>query len=155
MFEVTLWPIVAAGVANVILGAIWFHPKVFGSAWMAAAGISPGQPVNVAKMVSKMAVAFLAAMVAAYVMNYFGIAWGVWDWIGAVELAFWCWLGFAAVPMLGTVLWDGKSFKYYAIVSGFWLVSFILMAVTLILMAPSFEESFETFDESMEVSEVI
>jgi hypothetical protein len=74
-------------------------------------------------------------MVAAYVMSYFGIAWDVFDWIGAVELGFWCWLGFAAVPMLGMVLWEMKPFKQYAIISGFWLVSFIAMAVILVMMA--------------------
>ena len=31
MFEVTLWPILA-GILNVVLGMIWYHPKVFGTA---------------------------------------------------------------------------------------------------------------------------
>ena len=61
--------------------------------------------------------------------------WGVFDWIGAVELGFWCWIGFTAPTMLGMVLWEGKPVKYYAIVSGFWLVSFVAMAVVLVLMA--------------------
>lgn len=74
----------------------------------------------------------LAAMVAAYVMNYFGIAWGVYDWVGAVELGFWCWLGFAAPPMLGMVLWEQKPLKAYLIVSLYWLVAFIAMAIVLL-----------------------
>lgn len=134
MFEITWLPIVAAGIVNVVLGMIWYNPKVFGNAWMAAGNIQPSERGKKMMPVSAF-FAFLAAMVAAYVMNHFGIAWGVFDWIGAVELGFWCWLGFAAVPMLGMVLWEGKPFKYYAIVSGFWLVSFITMAVVLVLLA--------------------
>lgn len=136
MFEVTFWPIFAAGIANVALGMIWYHPKVFGGAWMAKTGMTPEQAERGKKLMPVMAfIAFLAAMLVAYVMNYFGIAWGVFDWIGAIELGFWCWVGFVAPTMLGMVLWEMKPIKYYAIVSGFWLVSFITMAVILVLMA--------------------
>ncbi|MFZ2886219.1 MAG: DUF1761 domain-containing protein [Minisyncoccia bacterium] len=136
MFEVTLIPILVAGIANVILGMIWYNPKVFGTAWMACVGMSPEQAEKGKRRMWLSAFfAVLAAMVAAYVMNHFGIAWGVFDWIGGVELAFWCWLGFVAPTMLGMVLWEMKPFKYYAIVAGYWLVSFIMMAVILVLMA--------------------
>jgi len=134
MFEVTFLPILVAGIANVILGMIWFHPKVFGNSWMRAGNIIPSEDAK-KKMPIMAFIAFLAAMVVAYVMNHFGIAWGVFDWIGAVELGFWCWVGFTAPTLLGMVLWEGKPVKYYAIVAGHWLVSFILMAVILVLMA--------------------
>lgn len=136
MFEVTFWPILAAGIANLVLGMVWYHPKVFGTAWMAGIALTPEKAEKAKRRMPVMAaLSTLAAMVIAYVMNYFGIAWGVFDWIGAVELAFWCWVGFTAPTMLGMVLWEMKPFKYYAIVSGFWLVSFIVMAVILVLMA--------------------
>ena len=136
MFEVTFWPIFAAGIANVILGFIWYNPRVFGTYWMSQVAMSPERMERGKKKMPLMAfIAFLASMVAAYVMNYFGIAWGVFDWIGAIELGFWSWLGFVAPTMLGTVLWEGKPFKYYAIVSGYWLVSFIVMAIVLVLLA--------------------
>jgi len=136
MFEVTLVPILIAAIVNVVLGMIWYHPKVFGSAWMACLGLTPEQKeAGKKKMWISTALAFLAAMVVAYVMNYFGIAWGVFDWIGAIELGFWCWVGFAAPAMLGMVLWEQKPFKYFAIVSGYWLVSFISIAVILVLAA--------------------
>lgn len=134
MFEVTFLPILIAGIANVVLGMIWYHPKVFGNAWMMAGNIQPSESAK-KKMPISVFVAFLAAMLVAYVMNHFGIAWGVFDWIGAVELGFWCWVGFTAPVLLGSVLWEGKPVKYYAIVSGYWLVSFMVMATTLVLLA--------------------
>ncbi len=134
MFDVSFLPILAAAVANVILGMIWYNPRVFGNAWMAAGNIVPSERGKKMMPVSAF-LAFLAAMVVAYVMNHFGIAWGVFDWIGAIELAFWCWVGFVAPTMLGMVLWEQKPFKYYAIVAGYWLVSFIVMAVVLVLLA--------------------
>lgn len=79
-------------------------------------------------------VALLANMIAAYVMYYFGVAWGVYDIIGAIELGFWCWAGFVAPVMLGTVLWDQKPFSLFLINAGYWFASFMAMAVTILLV---------------------
>lgn len=133
MYEVTFWPILAAGVASVILGFIWFHPKVFGSAWMRLANISPEVAERGKKRMPLMViVALLSSMLAAYVMRHVGISWFVYDWLGALELGFWCWAGFVAPAMLGMVLWEGKSVKLYLITSLFWLVSFMVMALVLL-----------------------
>ncbi len=136
MFEVTILPVILAAVANVVIGFIWYNPKVFGTAWMRGTGMTPEMAEQGKKRMPLMAFfAFLSSMMVAYVMSFFGIAWGVFDWIGAVELGIWCWLGFAAPTMLGMVLWEGKPFTHYAIVAGQWLVSFIVMAIVLVLMA--------------------
>ena len=136
MFEVTFLPILVCGIASVILGMVWYSPRIFGTSWMAHISMTPEMAEKGKKRMPLNAfIAFLAAMVVAYVMNYFGIAWGVFDWIGAVELGFWLWVGFVAPTMLGMVLWEMKPIKYYAIVAGYWLVSFIMMAVILVLMA--------------------
>ena len=77
-------------------------------------------------------VGFLAAMLIAYVMSYFGMAWGVADWIGALELSIWCWLGFTAPVLLGTVLWEQKPFKLYVINALYWFVVLVVMAQILV-----------------------
>lgn len=136
MFEVTFLPILIAAIVNMVIGYVWYHPKVFGTAWMMSAGISPEQAESGKKRMPITAgVGLLASMVVAYVMNYFGIAWGVFDWIGAIELGFWSWVGFTAPVLLGSILWEQKPFKYYAINAGYWLVAFITIAVVLVVMA--------------------
>ncbi len=136
MYEVTFLPILIAAIANVVLGMVWFNPKVFGTAWMQGAGITPEKAELGKKRMPFMAfLGLLSGMVIAYVLNHFGIAWGVFDWIGGVELGFWCWAGFTAPVMLGSVLWEMRPVKYYLIGSFYWLVSFILMAVILVAMA--------------------
>lgn len=135
MFEVTFLPILVAAVLAVVIGFVWFHEKLFGKAFMRYVNLTPEQQAKGRKrMALSIFVGFLAAMVAAYVLNYFGIAWGVYDWIGAVELGIWVWLGFVAPPMLGAVLWEMKPIRYYLIVAGYWLVALIVMAVTLVLL---------------------
>lgn len=133
MTEVTFLPIFLAGIVAVIIGFIWYHPQVFGGAWMRMSGITPETVERNQKgMWIRALVALFAAMVAAYVMSYFGIAWGVYDWIGSVELGFWCWIGFTAPAMLGSVLWERKPVSLYLINSLFWLVAFVAMALVLL-----------------------
>lgn len=130
--EVTFWPILAAGVASVLIGWVWYHPKVFGAAWMRLANVTPEMAERgKERMPFYVIFALLASMLVAYVMNYFGIAWGVYDWIGAIELGFWCWLGFVAPTMLGMVLWEQKPFRLYLINALYWLVAFVAMALIL------------------------
>ena len=133
MIEVTFFSVLLAGVASVLIAFAWYHPKIFGGAWMRLSNLSPEAIERGKKWMSLMAfLGLLASMVCAYVMNYFGIAWGVFDVIGAIELGFWCWLGFVAPTMLGMVLWEQKSFKLYLINALYWLVSFVAMAIILL-----------------------
>ncbi len=134
MYEVTLWPILAASISNLIIGFIWYSPKVFGTVWMNLAGVTPEAMEKGKKRMPIMVIASLvAAAIMAYVMAHFGIAWGVFDWIGGVELAFWLWLGFIVPAMLGIVLWEGKPLKLYFINIGYWFLSMVAMGVILSL----------------------
>ncbi len=126
-------PILAAGISSVIIGFVWYHPSVFGSAWMRMSGVTPEMADRAKKKMPLMAFfGLLASMVVAYVMSYFAIAWGVFDWIGAVELGFWCWAGFTAPVLLGSVLWEMKPIKLYIINTLYWLVTFVVMALILL-----------------------
>lgn len=139
MIEVSFWPILAAGVASVLIGWIWYHPKVFGSAWMRMSGINPEMAERGKKRMPLMAIIGLcASILVAYVMNYFGIAWGVYDLVGAIELGFWSWIGFVAPTMLGIVLWDQKPFRLYLVNTLYWLVAFVVMAIILVVGSQTF-----------------
>jgi hypothetical protein len=133
MYDVALWPVLAAGISNVIIGMIWYNPKVFGDVWMKLTNLSPAMMEAGKKKMPIMAfMAMLAAIVMSYVMAHFAIAWGVFDVIGAIELAFWLWVGFVVPPALGVVFWEGKSFKLFAINAGYWFVSMTVASVILV-----------------------
>lgn len=136
MFEISFLPILIASIAHVIIGMIWYNPKVFGTAWAQAAGMRPDQMERGKKMMPVMAgVGFLSAMLVAYVLFHFGIAWGVFDWIGGIELGFWIWLGFVAPVLLGSVLWEMKPFKYFLINASYWLLSLVVMGIILVVLS--------------------
>ena len=122
-------PILIAGIVSVLLGWIW--SKIFGSTTRDA--LTPELIEQNKKRKPLMVFfAFLASMLVAYVMSYFGAAWGVYDWIGALELGFWCWVGFALPTMRGAVLWEQKPFSVFLIKSLYWLVVFMAIALVLV-----------------------
>ncbi|MEK7156346.1 MAG: DUF1761 domain-containing protein [Patescibacteria group bacterium] len=132
---VTFWPIVAAGVASVLIGWVWYHPRVFGTTWMRLANVTPEMAERGKKMMPlSVVLSLIGSMLIAYVMNYVGIAFHIFDWVGAIfELALWCWLGFIVPTSLGTILWEQRPFKLYLINTLYWLVTFIAMALILVL----------------------
>lgn len=136
MFEVTLVPIVIAAIASVVFGMVWYHPKVFGTIWMRAAAITPEAQEVARKRMPLMAFfGFIASMIGAYVLNYFGIAWGVYDVVGAIELGIWVAVGFILPPLYATVLWERRPFVYFTTNFLYWLLSFVLMAIILVLLS--------------------
>ena len=78
-------------------------------------------------------IGLVSTMLIAYVMVYVGIAWGFYDWIGALVLGLWSWVGFVLPTMLSRVLWEQSPFKLFLIDALYWLVAFVMIAMILIL----------------------
>lgn len=102
---------------------------------MRLANVTPEMAERGKKMMPlSVVVSLCGSMLIAYVMNYVGIAFHIFDWVGAIfELALWCWLGFIVPTSLGTILWEQRPLKLYLINTLYWLVTFIVMALILVL----------------------
>lgn len=134
MFEPTLLRIFFAGLASAVIGIIWYHPRVLGTLWMHYSGITPETVERGKKHMHLMALlALLASIVAAYVLNRLGIAYGIFDIAGAVRLAAFCWIGFVVPPLFGTVLWEQKPIPYVLINALYWLVAFVAISIVLVV----------------------
>jgi hypothetical protein len=153
MLEPTTGAVIASGIAAALIGYIWYHPKVFGAAWARMSGLTPEMQAAARNRMPLMAfVGLLAATFVAYVMSYVSAAWGFYDWQGALQLGFWCWAGFVAPIMLGSVLWEQKPFSLYLINALYWLLAFLVMA-QFIVFAYSLEYTmyyYEGYDEGVE-----
>lgn len=129
-----MWAILIAAAIAMVLGMVWYSPSVFGSAWMRLANVTPETAERTRRtMALRVIVGFLAAALMTYVLSYFSAAWGVFDVAGAIELACWVWAGFVLPPMLGIVLWEGKSIKLYVINALYWLVAILAMSIAVVL----------------------
>lgn len=126
--------VIASAVVAFVVGFVWYGP-LFGKQWMKLSGMT-SESMKGMKMNPKqsMALAFLGTLVLAVVLDYFLMAMGVTDVLGAVKLAFWVWLGFFVTTLSGSVLWEGKSPKLYLFSIVYHLVSLAIIAAVLVLV---------------------
>ncbi len=126
--------ILIATLIPMVLGFIYYHPKVFGNAWMASVGMKPedAKKANMALVFGlSFIMAFLLALFVLY--NVDGPAQeGQYDSFkhGASHgliLSF-----FVAMPIMVTNgLFEQKSFKNLVINLGYWAITLILMGGVL------------------------
>jgi hypothetical protein len=134
--------IVLCGVAAVIIGFLWFGP-LFGKAWMSSMGKTMPSPEERKKMGSAMMksalIAFVGAMITAFVLARAimlgSVAEGITGVSAAFHFAFWNWLGFMMPVVLGAVLWEQKTWKWFFITAGYYLVDLIAMGLILVWLS--------------------
>lgn len=143
-----------AALVPLIIGFIWYNPKVFGTVWMKAADMTE-EKMKGAKMGLIFGLSYLFSILLAFALN--GIVvhqWGIFSLVGGdAELfntgtaaAFYTeykdafrtfkhgafhgvFAGFTiALPILATnAMFERKSFKYVAVNVGYWMVTMGLM----------------------------
>ncbi|OWY24397.1 DUF1761 domain-containing protein [Sphingobacteriales bacterium UPWRP_1] len=120
--------IFVAAVVPMVVGFIWYHPKVLGTVWMNAAELTE-EKIKTANMPLIFGLAFvMAIMVALFLslyVNHGGPEFQTFKhgaFHGALAAVF---LG---IPVLATnALFDRRNTLYILINAGYWIVSFALM----------------------------
>ncbi|MBD0823323.1 DUF1761 domain-containing protein [Aestuariibaculum marinum] len=151
--EFNLLAIIVAAISALVVGAVWYNPKVFGTAWMQAAEMTE-EKMKGANMGKIFGLALLFAFFLAFALQILTIhQTGAISMVGGdVENAlpsFHAFMDdygtafrtfkhgvlhgviagiFIALPILGTnALFERKSGKYILINSGYWIVTLALM----------------------------
>ena len=100
---------------------------------MKEAGVTEAQAKK-ANMTTMYVIMFVAALVEAYVLSVVLGMMGTLTLMLAATGAFWVWLGFIAATMVGSVLAEGKSWTYFAVVAGYQLVLVVIMSAILVTL---------------------
>ncbi len=131
---INYFAVVTATLACQAIGFAWYGP-IFGKIWMKLSGISEKQVTEHKKkgksMAPTFAISVFGSFVMAFVLAHFVDYVEATTIVGAVQLAFWLWLGFIAIVLLGSVLWEGKSWKLFGLNSAYYLVVLSVMASIL------------------------
>lgn len=115
------WHLIAlAVIGNFVLGALWYAPFLFGSAWAKANGfklakMKGGWKRYVASLLSSI----ILASVLFGISERFDLA-HHWE---AIRVGFCLWLGLIVTSQAGGVIWRKYPFKAYLINIGYHLVS--------------------------------
>jgi len=132
--EVNLMAVIVATIVNIALGFAWYSKSLFGKQWMAELGLTEASlQANKQAMGKTYALMTLASLVMAYVLAHVIAAFQAETLMEGIQGGFWIWLGFIATTALNGVLWEKKSWNFYGITAGYYLVSLCLMGVILTL----------------------
>lgn len=103
--------------SSMVIGSIWYMPKVFGSTWMKLARVDMDKakkggwtPIMGAVVLSALT-AYVLAHVSFLVHQFFGNSF-LYD---SLSTAFWLWLGFGAARLLTHQLFEMRSPKLHLI----------------------------------------
>lgn len=126
------WPaVIAAIVANFILGSLWYGP-LFGKTWARLVGFPPDFKPEKSAMMRGMILMVIGSFLTVFCLVHASEVWrpSVWK-VGAdgpnalygFMSGFFTWLGFIVPLLFGSVAWEGKSWKLFAINAAYWFVS--------------------------------
>ena len=130
--DVNYLAVLAASVAAMIIGAIWYGP-VFGKSWMnymgkteedLKEGFNPGKTYGLAFLGQ-----FIIASIFANLLVYLKVD----SMGGALHTAFWTWLGFTFTTGFVSSLFEDKKFGHLLINTGYSLAAILAAAVILSL----------------------
>jgi hypothetical protein len=138
--NINMVAILVAVVANFIFGFIWYTP-LFGRAW----GKEMGFDLNVKPPASELAKGMIFMLIGNFLMAWvFAHNMAAWSFVpGAKDMSpagsilsasIFTWLGFFLPVDLGAVAWERKSWKLFAINTGYHLLSLVIAATILTYM---------------------
>jgi len=132
ILSVNYWGVVSAAVAGIVLGFLWYGP-IFGKKWAELAGVDAGRMKPGGGSIFLTA---LGALVMSFALEYSIIFANTYlhaenSISSGITIAFLNWLGFIVPVTMGSVLWEGKSWKLWMLNALYYLTTLCLMGLIL------------------------
>jgi hypothetical protein len=136
--EVNYLAVLLAALSSMVVGSIWYAPKVFGNTWMKLAGLTEEKMKKGGMM--PMVWAFLLSLLTAYVLAHFTfLAYRFFAesyMYVALSTAFWVWLGFVVTRLMTHNLFEMRPTKLNLLALGTEFVTIMLMGLVIGLFSP-------------------
>jgi len=121
--------VIAAAVAGIVIGFVWYAPQVFGRRWAQASGIELPQPGQVQPVTYVGGV--VTALVTAYVLAVLSRGLGAATLVDGAIVGAVVWLGFVATWLASGVFFERRSTEWWAINAGQAIVSLVVMGAII------------------------
>ena len=132
--DINLVAVVLAAVANMVLGAVWYSPPVFGKAWMDLAGVTTQKIKDAEPHVWKYYfLGFVNSVIMALVLAYLLVLTAA-SLTTGFFIAFLVWIGFVATISMNAVMWGGRAKKLWFLDNAYYLFSFLIMSAIIFYM---------------------
>lgn len=127
-----IWAVLCAIASNMIIGALWYSPLLFGNVWLRLVG-KKGEEIDSSDANASMALSIIPATFSALflflILSFAGAA-SVLDAVIVGSIAS---LGFAGMSALNLVFFEERSMKLTTLNVGYTFVSYLVAAIILTL----------------------
>lgn len=127
--DINYWAVLVSAIVSMVIGMIWYSPALFGNAWMRSGGMTKNMMDETKKngMAWRYIIAFIGSLLIAYVLAHFVDYTQSVSFTEGMLTGLWTWLGFIIPTLLGSVLWEGKTWTYYLINVLYQLISLLVI----------------------------
>lgn len=137
--EVNYWAVIVATLSTLVVGSVWYTPKVFGTRWMRLAKVDPKavEAAGIWPIVVTVLVSFLTAWVLAGAVY---ISWEFYAgafFTASVVTAVLLWIGFTAARMITHDAFEGRPSGLTTLNLAHELVTILVMAVIIGVWPPA------------------
>jgi len=130
----TLFQVLSSALVILILGFVWYHPRVFGTLWMRLVNLSPEMVERGRRRsLQFMSAAFLCGVVLASAVRIVADAFPVFSVVDTLTLALLLWFGFVFPVALVEAIWEERPPKLFLINALYWLAALILTSFIMYL----------------------
>ena len=132
MFDISILPVVVATVAAMVIGMVWYSPKVFGVIWAKEANLDTSSPPE--GMWKMVLASVLQNFVIIYVLAHFIALIRAYHSADPFVIAIWA-VVLVVTSQLSVVLWEKRSLTYFMLNAGYVAVM-LLAAASIIIKWP-------------------
>jgi hypothetical protein len=137
--EINYWAVLIATASSMVVGAIWYTPKVFGTRWAKLAKVDMDRPGATAAV--PIAVTVVVSFITAWVLaGATTIAWhfygGGYLWT-AIATSVALWAGFTAARFITHDVFEGRPSSLTVLNIGHELVTVLIMAIIIGVWPPA------------------
>lgn len=131
--EINIWAVLLATLSSMVVGSVWYTPKVFGNYWMKVAKVTPGGEAKdaVKPILITLVVSFVSALVlagsAAISQHFYGGNFLANTLITAVIL----WAGFTAARFITHDAFEGRPAGLTVLNCAHELVTLVVMGLII------------------------
>ena len=130
-----LLPMIAAAIAMMVIGFLWYSPLLFANPWMRAMGYDPNDKEKLKEMQKGAgplyASAFVASVISAFALHVFAHQMQITTAPAGLQLGLWCWAGFVATVQFTDAIFGKRGRTLLIINSGYQLVSYLAMGAII------------------------
>ena len=131
--EINYWAVLLATLSSMVVGTIWYTPKVFGNYWMKTANVTPSG--NSKDAIRPIILTLIVSFVTAWVLA--GATYLSWDFYGgsffvnALLTAIILWAGFTAARFITHDAFDGRPTGLTVLNVAHEFVTIVIMAIII------------------------